>query len=82
MARIMMLVIMLVYPLAFVILTGNSSMTDVCVILRLKGSMNRRVLTCSISDRLTYNDKLDTLAFQTQKSDVLSTLGKFWLTNC
>ena len=57
MALKVMLVIMLVYRLAFVILTGNSSMTDVCVILRLKGSMNRRVLTCSITP---YYDKLDT----------------------
>ena len=61
MALKMMLVIILVYPLAFVSLTGNSRVTlDVLVILESKGSMNPRILTCSIVNGLTYYDKLDT----------------------
>ena len=61
MALKMMLVIILVYPLAFVSLTGNSRVTlDVLVILESKGSMNPRILTCSIVNGLAYYDKLDT----------------------
>ena len=58
MALKVMLVIMLVYRLAFVILTGNSRVTlDVPVIIQLKDPMNLRILTCSITP---YYDKLDT----------------------